>query len=160
MTIEAYVPPAAEITNISTSRNCVITTALPHGYSAGIYCTIVIPYPNVMPQINGKTYLMVPISATQLVPLTLAIPSESPTFVGVDTTNMGPFSLGPTVTCYQVQPQTPITYPPQIPPPPVIPPIAIPGVRTQKAQVVPSGEIATTLRNASDVIGPRNPPLP
>lgn len=142
MSIEIYVPPAATITAITNSTFCVITTALPHGYSAGIYCTIVIPYPNVMEEINGQTYFMVPLNATQLVPLSYILPGPRATFTVLDTTKMTPFSLGPMVTCIPHAPLPPIPF--QVP--------------AQKSQVVPSGEIATTLKNASDVIGPRNPP--
>lgn len=156
MSIEIYVPSAATITNITNSKPCVITTALPHGYSAGIYCTIVIPYPKVMEEINGKTYFMVPLSPTQLVPLASIIPSPNPTVVFLDTTNIGAFSLGPLVTCTPHQPTPAVRVPPG-PIPPVVPVVPF-QVPAQKSQVVPSGEIATTLKNASDVIGPRNLP--
>lgn len=96
-----------------------------------------------MPEINGKTYIMAIASPTQLIPLTSFITG---TFLGnvsfLDTSQMSPFSLGPLVTCIPHAPLPPVPF----------------QVRAQKSQVVPSGEIATTLRNASDVIGPRNLP--
>ncbi len=140
MSIEIYVPPAATIVTITNSNPCIIQTALPHGYSVGIYCTIVIPYQKVMQEINGKTYFMIPLGPTLLVPLVSISPSPQTSFVALDTTRMSAFSLGPLVTC--------------TPPPPGVP-FQVPA---QKSQVVPSGEIATTLANASNVIGPNNPP--
>jgi len=137
-----FVPPAVEITNITNSNPAIITTAVPHGYSPGLYVTVVIPYPNVMEQINGNTYFCVPLNATQLVLIVELLPGTSPTIIPLDTTHFSPWSTGPTVRVIELDP----------PNPPIIT-----NVPAQVAQLVPSGEIATTLANVSNVIGPNNP---
>lgn len=133
MALVRYVPPAREISNITNGFPAIVTTVLPHTYSPGIFVTIVIPYPGVMEPINGKTYLAGIVSPTQLALF------DWENLIYVDTRNMTPFSTGPVVA----------TYPTHAPPAVYVP--------AQKSQVVPAGEIATTLANASNVIGPRNP---
>jgi len=137
-----FVPPAVNITAITNAKICVITTATPHGYNSGIYCTIVIPYPGVMEEINGKTYLMLPVTPTQLVPLASFSPNTYVSGSFLDTSLIGAFTTGPTARVVQLNP----------PNPPII--TFIPA---QQAQVVPSGEFGTVLLNASNVIGPNNP---
>ena len=120
------VPHRRDITNITNSFPAVVTTSDDHGYFAGSFITIFIPYPNVMQQLNGKTYLIQVLSDT-----TFSIP--------VDTTNYSAFAASADV----------------IVTPPVGPPFSVPA---QQAQSIPSAEFGTTLRNASNVIGPNNPP--
>ncbi len=150
-----FVPPAVNITAITNAKICVITTATPHGYNSGIYCTIVIPYPGVMEEINGKTYLMLPVTPTQLIPLASFSPNPYVSGSFLDTTNIGPFTTGPTIRTVTHAPTPSVRVPPGPPPPPFVPVVAF--VPAQQAQVVPSGEFGTVLLNASNVIGPNNP---
>ncbi len=149
------VKPATVITNITNAYPAVITTSAPHGYADGIFATIVIPYPKVMTQINGKTYLFFVLSPTQLIPvIAFAFNGSSVSATFLDTRNIGPFSLGPLATCTIPQPQ-PL---PPLPPIPPMPPVTF-TVPAQQAQLVPNGEFAV-LTNVSDIIGPNNPPIP
>ena len=150
------VPPAVNIVNITNAIEAVITTATPHGYFSGIYCTINIPYPNVMPALNGKTYLMVVGSPTTLIPIISFAPGLIGSFIGVDTTTMGPWAAAPNVTCTVPQPQPRPPLPPIPPKPPVT--FTVPG---QQAQLIPAAERSfTRFPNVSDIIGPNNPPIP
>lgn len=152
------VPPAAIIANITNSTRAVITTASPHGYASGIYCTINIPYPNVMTQINGKTYFFIVLSATQLIPLVAFSSSGGGifSFVFLDTSNIGPFSTGPLARCFAGQPQ-PL---PPLPPNPILPVVPF-FVPAQQPQLIPAGEQSFGIfPNVSDIIGPNNPPIP
>ena len=133
------VPHAVAIANIANSNPCVVQTATPHGYKNLIIVSIVIPYPNVMPQFSGKTYVAFVFNPTILVLFT------NGTFLPVDSTKYGAFAAAPNVRVVELDP----------PYPPII--TFIPG---QQAQVVPTGEFSTTLLNVSDIIGPNNPPVP
>ncbi len=139
------IPPAVNIANISNSSNCIITTSTPHGYSSGIVCRIVIPYPNVMEEINGKTFVMAIVTGfpNVLIPIVMFTNSGEPT-IGVNTTNIGPFVTAPLVRI--------------VPPPPAVP-FFVPG---QQAQIIPTGDFSASSidKNFSDIIGPNNPPIP
>jgi hypothetical protein len=78
-------PSAVNISNITNANPAVVTTVEPHGYMAGLYVTIVIPYPNVMQQINYQTY-----------PITILSPT---TFsIAVDTTKLSVWAPSPNIT--------------------------------------------------------------
>ena len=153
----SYVPPAVNISNISNSFPAVVTTATPHGYPLAslLNIRIVIPYPNVMPQLNEQDVIALVAS-----PTTLFLAYSFNGFLNgilqldlVDSTNFDPWSAGPLVTCTVPQPQ-PLPPAPPIPP---APPVTF-TVSGQVAQIVPIGEPSFTLINVSDVIGPRNLP--
>jgi len=136
------VPPAVNISNITNSSICVITTATPHGYSSGIMCKIVIPYPGVMESLNGKTFFMAVANGfpNQLVPITVL--SGSKNIQGINTTNIGAFAPAPLVKIV----------------PPIGPPFFTPG---QQAQIIPTGDYSIiNLTNFADIIGPNNPVIP
>lgn len=139
-----YVPPAVNISNISNSSPAVVTTTTPHGYQSGINIRIVIPYPHVMPELNEQDFIGFVLSPTQII---LAYDDFYGTYANgtnnvsvVDTTNSTPWSAGPNILVTPPPPSAPFFVPAQI------------------AQVVPIGEQSITLKNASDVIGPRNLP--
>ncbi len=137
------VPPAVNIANISNTWPCVITTTVPHNYVAGIVCRIVIPYPKVMEEINGKTFTMTTVvgAPTLLLPI-LSVSGNTPTTF-LNTRNIGAFVAAPLVRI--------------VPPPPAVPFFA-PG---QQAQIIPTGDFtAGTIENPADIIGPNNPPIP
>ena len=130
-------PSRANILNITNSNPAIVTTDSPHGYYDFILLTVVIPYPNVMQEINGNTYIGLILNNTTIVLANYIIGNFTVKFL--DTTKLTAFSTGPTIL---------IT-----PPPPAVPYYA----PAQKAQLVPAGEMAITLKNASDVVGPNNP---
>jgi len=144
-------PARADIANITNAPVALVFTVNPHGYQNYIQVTIVIPYPNVMEQINGKTYTALVFNPNVLI---LFEYFNSPTnFKFLDTSKIGPFAIAPLVQCTIPQPQ-PLPPAPPIPPTPPVT-FFVPG---QKAQLVPAGETTQTLLNASNVIGPNNPP--
>lgn len=144
-----YVPPAREISNITNSSPAVVTTTIPHGYFDDIFITIAIPYPNMMEQIAGQTYLAKVLSDT-----TFSL-YDIETLTPVNTTNLTTFNTGPTIRTETHAPTPPVRVPPGPPPPPFTPVVTF--VPAQIPQAVPSGEFSTTLLNVSNVIGPRNP---
>lgn len=147
-------PASADIINITNSTTAVVETREPHGYFDYILVTVVIPYPNVMQEINGKTYIGIVVDDTNIALLEYYYsPGTLSNFKGVNTTNLTPFSTGPLQRCVEPQFQ-PL---PPLPPIPPAPPVVF-FVNAQQAQLVPAGELPITLRNASNVIGPNNPP--
>lgn len=120
-------PSAVNILGIIDTDPAQVVTVTPHGFLAGSFITIVIPYNNgAFNSLNGKTFLI-----TVLSPSVFTIP--------VDATNFGNFIDAPEVTVTPVPPAVPFQ------------------VDSQIAQAIPAGEFGTTLANASNVIGPNNP---
>jgi hypothetical protein len=124
-----FLPHSRIVSNITNSFPAVVTTTEDHGFHAGSFITIVIPYPNMMQELNNKTFLVEILS-----PTTFSIP--------YNTIPLTAFAAAPSIL---------VT--PQGPPFPAPPPFYTP---SQVVQAIPAGEF-NTLDNAVNNVGPRNP---
>lgn len=77
MTTPAYfVPASAIISNIIRGRlSTLVYTVAPHGFNGGLFIRFVVPKQRGMPQINGLTGLVTPVSADSF-----TVPIDSTTF--------------------------------------------------------------------------------
>lgn len=78
----SFLPDVRNITSITQANPAVVTTSTNHGYSAGLYVRIVIPYPGSMPQIADQIFLITITGAN-----TFSVP--------VDSTGFDAFTLAP-----------------------------------------------------------------